>query len=57
MPTTDRTLSWPEVDAFVSLIAAAFKRDGRNPTDEEVDEMVALAREIVATSAGSRMVH
>ena len=41
-------VTWDEAQSFADLLAAFFRRTGRDPTDEETEALVATARQIVA---------
>ena len=46
-----RRVNWQEAVAWAALVAEAWKRLGRNPTETECDMMVATAREMAASGA------
>ena len=51
MRNEEMRLSRDELPLWTNLIAAAWKRTGRNPSDEECGVMVATAREMAAEGA------
>ena len=51
MMAEDMRLSRDELPAFAALVAAAWERTARNPSDEECAAMVAVAREMALTGA------
>ena len=52
-----RRVTWPVVAVYVELLAAFFARFGRDPSELETDELIDIARELLAADVGSRMVH
>jgi hypothetical protein len=52
-----RRVTWPEVDIYVELVADFYRRHGRDANEDETDELVAQAREMVASGTSSKQVH
>ena len=52
---TNRRGSAPELQAWAALVAAFYERNGRDPTESEIDPLVASARQMA--TAGALVLH